>query len=74
MLHVCDNRLYCILRGRIKGFDHSITTIMCEDGSWGEPERAPHWSKFRVIDHSQKITDKNRRTYSCFHICSCNGS
>ena len=25
---------YCILRGWIKGFNHSITTIMCEDGSY----------------------------------------
>ena len=24
---------YCILCGRIKGFNHSITTIMCKDGS-----------------------------------------
>ena len=28
------SRLYCILRGRIKGFNHSITTIMFEDGSY----------------------------------------
>ena len=33
---------YCILRGWIKGFNSSITTIMCQGGSWGEPERAPH--------------------------------
>ena len=26
--------LYCILRGQIKGFNRSITTIMCEDGSY----------------------------------------
>ena len=26
--------IYCILRGRIKGFNRSITTIMCEDGSY----------------------------------------
>ena len=25
---------YCILRGRIKGFNCSITTTMCEDGSY----------------------------------------
>ena len=25
---------YCILCGRIKGFNRSITTIMCEDGSY----------------------------------------
>ena len=25
---------YCILRGWIKGFYRSITTIMCEDGSY----------------------------------------
>ena len=25
---------YCILRGRIKGFNRSITTIMCKDGSY----------------------------------------
>ena len=25
---------YCILRGCIKGFNCSITTIMCEDGSY----------------------------------------
>ena len=30
---------------------------------WGEPERAPHYQDFHVIDHSQKITDKNRRPY-----------
>ena len=26
--------IYCILRGWIKGFNHSVTTIMCEDGSY----------------------------------------
>ena len=25
---------YCILCGQIKGFNRSITTIMCEDGSY----------------------------------------
>ena len=25
---------YCILRGRIKGFNSSITTIMCQVGSY----------------------------------------
>ena len=25
---------YCILRGRIKGFNSSITTIMCQGGSY----------------------------------------
>ena len=28
--------VYCILRGRIKGFNSSITTIMCEDSSYIE--------------------------------------
>ena len=26
--------VYCILRGRIKGFNSSITTIMCQVGSY----------------------------------------
>ena len=26
--------IYCILRGRIKGFNSSITTIMCQGGSY----------------------------------------
>ena len=26
--------LYCILRGRIKGFNSSITAIMCQVGSY----------------------------------------
>ena len=26
--------IYCILHKRIKGFDHSIATIMCEDGRY----------------------------------------
>ena len=25
---------YCILRGRIKGFNRSITTILCQVGSY----------------------------------------
>ena len=28
------NASYCILRGRIKGFNHSITTILCQVGSY----------------------------------------
>ena len=34
-LAVCFNiGFYCILRGRIKGFNSSITTIMCQGGSY----------------------------------------
>ena len=33
-LYVPLRFLYCILRGQIKGFNCSITTIMCEDGSY----------------------------------------
>ena len=32
---------YCILRGQIKGFNSSITTILFEAGC-GKPEQAPH--------------------------------
>ena len=28
------NTIYCILRGWIKGFNSSITTIMCQVGSY----------------------------------------
>ena len=28
------NNIYCILRGRIKGFNSSITAIMCQVGSY----------------------------------------
>ena len=31
--HNC-NVIYCILRGRIKGFHSSITTIMCQVGNY----------------------------------------
>ena len=30
----CCNSIYCILRGRIKGFNRSITTILFEVGSY----------------------------------------
>ena len=30
----CHKEYYCILCGRIKGFNRSITTIMREDGSY----------------------------------------
>ena len=34
--------IYCILCGQIKGFNSSITSILCEVGSyWGKPEQAP---------------------------------
>ena len=33
-VHVFIIMHYCILRGRIKGFNRSITTIMCEVGSY----------------------------------------
>ena len=37
--HNCDiviyyKVIYCILRGQIKGFNSSITTIMCQGGSY----------------------------------------
>ena len=31
---IYNEYIYCILRGRIKGFNSSITTIMCEEGSY----------------------------------------
>ena len=34
LLYLYIYYIYCILRGQIKGFNRSITTIMCEDGSY----------------------------------------
>ena len=31
VLYKCS---YCVLRGRIKGYNSSITTIMCQGGSY----------------------------------------
>ena len=46
--------------------------------NWDEPERArasPTLGRNFVLSTiHKKITDNNRRTYNCFHICSCNGS
>ena len=34
-MSACDiTGFYCILRGRIKGFNSSITTIMCQGGNY----------------------------------------
>ena len=33
-LYVLYVLIYCILRGRIKGFNRSITTILCQVGSY----------------------------------------
>ena len=27
----------------VGGSKDTITTILCQVGSWGEPEQAPHW-------------------------------
>ena len=34
MSSVVNNKIYCILHGQIKGFNRSITTILCQVGSY----------------------------------------
>ena len=39
--------------------------------NWGEPERAPHWSKFCIIDHSQKLQIKiGELTVASTFVCA----
>ena len=63
------NVSYCILRGQTKGFNHSITTIMCENGSWGEPEQAPHWSViFVYVRASRCARSVNKKIRQKSHL------
>ena len=44
-MYIIIKYIYCILRGQIKGFNRSITTIMCEDGSYRTVVLLTHFNK-----------------------------
>ena len=45
-----QNTIYLLyLRGQIKGFNHSITTIMCEDGS-SITTMFTHYGSYRMVE------------------------